>query len=275
MHPALATPELAQLICEKLQEPEPVCREGTLASLAVTCRALREPALDALWRTQRGIQNIIKCLPSHLWELREGLNTDPELEWHMTLREIKKGWPSLHIIGTIQPGDWTVPLSYSRRIKTLFISPFPAQIQVPDVTVFEAIASTLPTPLFFPKLRSLHCRTDEGLLPYMNLFLGTRMEFVHLDIAGDDFNDPVPSGLALQSLKRLHARGLFRLDGPTGSVLLCRPACDLIKQLDQIEDLSVPNVDREALERLARFTSLKALDLEYARPEFLEPAADG
>ncbi|KAJ7647948.1 hypothetical protein FB45DRAFT_782921 [Roridomyces roridus] len=287
MHPVLTTAELVELVCEKLNEPDPRPRfvgtsasEGTLASLAVTCRAFREPALDALWKMQRGIQNVIKCLPSHLWELREdALNMDADQEFEWTGENPHRR--PLHIIGTIQPGDWAVPLSYSRRIKTLFLcSPLPAEMHVLDTTLFEAIASTLPSPLFCPNLRSLHWGMDdeEDLLPYLNLFLGPRIEFVNFNIGTPTFNDiPIPSGLALQSLKRLHAPCNFKLAGSAAedAVLLCRPACELIKQLDQIEVLSLPNVNREALERLSRFPSLKALNLAYARPEVLGPASDG
>ncbi|KAJ7647955.1 hypothetical protein FB45DRAFT_1052356 [Roridomyces roridus] len=236
MHPALATPELVELVCEK------------------------DPALDALWSTQRGIQNIIKCLPSQLWEVRGVCtNTAPGV---------------LHIVGPVQPADWTVPLSYARRIKTLYVKD--PLVKMPDATVFKTITSTLPSQFLCPNLRTLHWGMDHNdHLPYIHLFLSPRIQFVNLDILTPNLETPIQSGLALQSLKRLHVHCACSLVSAVRNPPPCRQACDLIKQLDQIESLWVPNVNREALERLARLPSLKVLNLEYARTALLAPAAGG
>lgn len=45
---------------------------GTLAALGRTCRAFHEPALNALWSTQGSILSLLLCMPSDLWEKRDG-----------------------------------------------------------------------------------------------------------------------------------------------------------------------------------------------------------
>ncbi|EMD32168.1 hypothetical protein CERSUDRAFT_77732 [Gelatoporia subvermispora B] len=48
--------------------PPDVQGQSTLLSLAQTCRALCEPALDTLWETQENLVNLVKCLPEDALE---------------------------------------------------------------------------------------------------------------------------------------------------------------------------------------------------------------
>nr|GAT47701.1 predicted protein [Mycena chlorophos] len=60
MHPALGIAEIGSLICTELRldgSPEATCG---LAALARACRALGEPALDALWFQQDTMVNLLK-----------------------------------------------------------------------------------------------------------------------------------------------------------------------------------------------------------------------
>lgn len=41
---------------------------AALAALALTCKAFHDAAEDALWESQSGIFNLLKCFPGHLWE---------------------------------------------------------------------------------------------------------------------------------------------------------------------------------------------------------------
>lgn len=53
---------------EILNEIVKWCSKPTLCALTRTSVALSEPALDELWRVQAGLQNLVECLPSHLWK---------------------------------------------------------------------------------------------------------------------------------------------------------------------------------------------------------------
>jgi hypothetical protein len=63
MHLCLLPPEILLSICEFYQ---PIYLRATLASLARTCRILKEPALDTLWKHIDGFEPLIACLPEHV-----------------------------------------------------------------------------------------------------------------------------------------------------------------------------------------------------------------
>jgi hypothetical protein len=72
MHRALRIPEMVHSIVSHLgPELTPESRKGdsmALAALAISCTAFHEFALDALWRYQGTIMNLIQCMPAGLWE---------------------------------------------------------------------------------------------------------------------------------------------------------------------------------------------------------------
>ena len=80
MHRCLLVSELAQRIAEACA-PEykyaavrdcqfPFPGFGTLCSLARTCRALQQPALDVIWYYQSGVQHLVKFLPQGTWNMQ-------------------------------------------------------------------------------------------------------------------------------------------------------------------------------------------------------------
>jgi hypothetical protein len=77
MHQALLISEVVANICSQLvRGPHWYYDQclGTLAAFAVTCRAISEPALDALWCTQVSLAPLLRCMSSDLWEGREAEN---------------------------------------------------------------------------------------------------------------------------------------------------------------------------------------------------------
>jgi hypothetical protein len=62
MHRGLLIPEVVELICGVADFP-------TLSSLARTCQTFQPPALAVLWETQFGLMQLLKCMPSDLWEV--------------------------------------------------------------------------------------------------------------------------------------------------------------------------------------------------------------
>lgn len=79
MHNCLLIPELSARIAEacapQFKRPTSAWDAdgkfylASLCALARTCRALQGPALDVMWYYQFGLQNLIQCLPKHLWEM--------------------------------------------------------------------------------------------------------------------------------------------------------------------------------------------------------------
>ena len=59
MHSFIAIDEIFQVVLTNVIE------DVTLRSLALSCRAFYEPAMDVLWSDLEGLQPLVKCLPSH------------------------------------------------------------------------------------------------------------------------------------------------------------------------------------------------------------------
>jgi hypothetical protein len=65
-HRTLRITEIVCLICSHLN-PVPGAGVADLANLACTSKILHDPALDALWRDQDTIMNLMRCMPD-VWE---------------------------------------------------------------------------------------------------------------------------------------------------------------------------------------------------------------
>lgn len=80
MHPCLNVQEILWIIFDSLLNDAP-SRENTsaLISLAITCHTFEHMALDILWRTQRNLVPLIKCMPTDLW------TEDPTFGFNRTL----------------------------------------------------------------------------------------------------------------------------------------------------------------------------------------------
>ncbi|KAH6874252.1 hypothetical protein BKA70DRAFT_1086362, partial [Coprinopsis sp. MPI-PUGE-AT-0042] len=61
MHRCLEIPELFRWICKYFSD-----HKGSLATLATTCRALRDPALDELWYDTRGLFPLLVAMLKNL-----------------------------------------------------------------------------------------------------------------------------------------------------------------------------------------------------------------
>ncbi|KAH7928586.1 hypothetical protein BV22DRAFT_1004514, partial [Leucogyrophana mollusca] len=57
MHQCLTVPEILLHMCSYVRF------DATLLSLAITCKAFREPALDTLYCELKSFANLLRCLP--------------------------------------------------------------------------------------------------------------------------------------------------------------------------------------------------------------------
>ncbi|KAJ7647935.1 hypothetical protein FB45DRAFT_894810 [Roridomyces roridus] len=251
MHHCLTIPEVLGLIFEKVKkhggEYPPWSDDEaleTFASLALTCRAFQDPALDMLWSEQDTIRNVLKTLPSCLWVERK--ESGPS------------GWDVgfyFRIINTIEPEDWAVPLSYARRIRKLSLR-YEHEEEFPDAAMFKAIASA-PAEHFCPNLRSLvWASQEEAHLPFLNIFLGPNLESARIIL--DHFESSLPDNLSFRNLKNLE----FHCKMPSSAT--CRAASDLLTRLERVENLVVPCLDRNAVKYLSHLPSLRSLELSSA-----------
>jgi hypothetical protein len=61
---------ISEIVSLIFAEFHPECK-GTLSSLARTCKALQQPALDLLWHHQDGLIPLLKCMSNDLWYVTE------------------------------------------------------------------------------------------------------------------------------------------------------------------------------------------------------------
>ncbi|KAJ7101433.1 hypothetical protein B0H15DRAFT_411631 [Mycena belliarum] len=257
MHHCLGIPEIISLICGELAGPYSYlspANKGALAALARTSRDFQGPALEILWKKQETLENILKCLPSNLWEANTGM------AHHMRIK------------GHIQQADWERPLQYASRVQelTLRFRVMPKFIiAFPDVNVLEAIESSLPREYICPNLRTIHWEpTKSEEFPYICLFLGANVTSAQILLPQSTrSNISLLPHLALryQQLKNLCIHGGLE------SVRLCRASSAIAMNLDAIEAVSMDRLDRMALEHLSGLPSLKTLALRIPRVSDLGP----
>ncbi|KAJ6562902.1 hypothetical protein B0H10DRAFT_1135879 [Mycena sp. CBHHK59/15] len=78
MHRCWDALELTRMIFEQLESIRlapnrpPVSTAASLYRLALTCHKFADPAVTLLWESQYGVMPLLKCLPSHKWEISEG-----------------------------------------------------------------------------------------------------------------------------------------------------------------------------------------------------------
>ena len=65
MHPCLCIDEILRPIAREL-----VVSRGEATAVALACcrKSFEDPALDALWKTQLGISQLLKTLPGDVWD---------------------------------------------------------------------------------------------------------------------------------------------------------------------------------------------------------------
>ncbi|KAJ7753609.1 hypothetical protein DFH07DRAFT_823853 [Mycena maculata] len=160
MHRSLRIPEIVDLIFAELRTPRQGNEGKDFATLARTCKAFQDPALNLLWSEQHTLDNLLRTLPPHLWtEKRHPGFSD-----------------NLRLTGPVEPADWEVPLMYALRIRTLRLWMWTRDADKLPVDIFEAISSGLPRDYLCPNLRIISWFADEdAIFPYIRLFLGPKI----------------------------------------------------------------------------------------------------
>ncbi|EMD35041.1 hypothetical protein CERSUDRAFT_116547 [Gelatoporia subvermispora B] len=177
MHRCLQISEILYLVLRVLQgDPEDhyiALHPSTLAALARTCRAFREPALNILWERQNNIVGIIQCLPSGCWEYRH-------------VREGRKG-EMLSFMRSLVPRDWIRFIYYARKIKYLELSGkgsdhrdrFPSDAALLDLSTYRVSGA------LFPCLRKLSLfEVKSGYWNIMNIFVSPVLKILNVYDSG-------------------------------------------------------------------------------------------
>ncbi|KAI9567216.1 hypothetical protein HD554DRAFT_1008723 [Boletus coccyginus] len=122
--------------CSHLPFPIPLqehfLSQKDFLSLARTCRAFKEPALDILWVRLEDLSPLVRCLPEDSWENSKGV-------YSLNRR--------------LEQADWDIILGYTRRVQTL---PNLHDLCGLAVDCFEELSRPpSSTVSIFPKLRDV------------------------------------------------------------------------------------------------------------------------
>ncbi|GLB44366.1 hypothetical protein LshimejAT787_1602960 [Lyophyllum shimeji] len=152
MHPCLNLTEIQAVIFGHLLKPDlqvdgdPLPDFATLASVARTCTAFTEVALDALWRDQTSLAPLLQVMPADLWMLT--LRTEEASTGEVARPKI------LTFVRDLQEADCSRFDYYAPKIRRLLASRSSEPVY-PDETVFHSLRSYRPSHPLLPNLATL------------------------------------------------------------------------------------------------------------------------
>ncbi|KAK7035708.1 hypothetical protein R3P38DRAFT_3183521 [Favolaschia claudopus] len=223
---------------------------GDLARLARTCKLFKNPALNLLWYEQQTVINLIKCLPSHLWE-------ETILEPNRNLIG-----STIRIIGPLQPSDWDVSRSYAHRIRSLILDFYCDEDLVPAAQeLFEFLGTEFSQDYLCPNLTAIGFRSScsrESFIRYVSLFLGPKIVDVQLCLPSEDSHLLIDLPIPFPKLQRLY---LSSTDNYRGWPLDSDTLSEIVSSLDQIKYLDIDPLDQASIEYLSQLPALETLTL--------------
>ncbi|KAJ7893793.1 hypothetical protein B0H13DRAFT_2339527 [Mycena leptocephala] len=245
MHHCLQIYEIVDLIVAQL-EPQTCWQASCLAALARTCTTFHSSALDRLWKEQKNILNLIRCMPEDLWE-----TTDVDGDITLTPRR------------ALVVSDWDRVLTYAHRIKILFCcdststrangtgnptmfgiystlqrGEVPGDFLLPNLEQLswyhrEATDSSFIALFLGPRITSIRLRDQsDGHCPALGTLLERRLDLLSVTIHGVDWESPYSERTQLYSF---------------------------VRTLPRVEFLDVRTMDCETLSHLGQLAPLKTL----------------
>ncbi|KAF5313356.1 hypothetical protein D9611_008472 [Ephemerocybe angulata] len=179
MNRCLQAPEILQLICNQLPNDQKEDRQR-LRALALSCRALLEPALDRLWYKVHSLAFFIPTLPASMWKVE---SVTPGSRPKYTLMGLNRA---------ILTADLVRYLSYyAPRIQEIELGGLTSTFTVEAWQGLQAATSWKPgamTPYVRTIRWDLSPRGDTSLsekqlnraFPYLSLFAGPTTKSLHL-----------------------------------------------------------------------------------------------
>ncbi|KAG1889138.1 hypothetical protein F4604DRAFT_1914979 [Suillus subluteus] len=150
-------PEVVQLIFEYVYNPDRKIEDNegriTVAGLARTCQAFRDPALDVLWAQLHSLDPLVLCSGGRR------VNDNSQAVWERPLYD----------------ADWRILASYAKRVHILTVS------HQSDISTMHLLnCFTLPGALL-PSLAVLYWLPDhEDFYPFLHCFCGPTLKTLAL-----------------------------------------------------------------------------------------------
>ncbi|KAJ6544248.1 hypothetical protein B0H19DRAFT_1076383 [Mycena capillaripes] len=251
---ALQITEIARMICDEADPEWWGSPPKTLLALARTSKIFTERALDLIWREQRSLVPLVKCMPETLWEER---GTGFSLV--------------IHLRRPITFDDMPRLLFYSVRVRELQIQAVSLYGSV-HAEFLKALDMALPPQVFMPRLSHFSWyQKKKAHLSLMHHFLGPQTRKITLELGNE------MAGLSIlpyiqSSCPRVSE---FSFDVAADAVSI-RSISSVVCGWHHLTDLSVPNLDKAGFIHVAGLNSLTSLSLSDAKttallhpPEFL------
>ncbi|KAJ6566445.1 hypothetical protein B0H19DRAFT_1257661 [Mycena capillaripes] len=262
MHPALEILEIVEMIVEQVGSHDALPPLGiwkrkfsarhNLSVLARTSKVFLNPALNAPWRDQNTIANLLKCMPADVWDISERANDD--MEWPENILSIL---PKRIIVSA----DWERPLFYRHRVKSFTLDD---DYFLDTLDFFDALSLCLPMQFIFPNLQKLHWMPQpETTFPHIRLFLAPQIKELTLGSMENVSHLCILSNLTVQYPY------LMKIDIDTTLVELSIPLLSVfVKASTHLQYLAAPGLDVEAIVHASSLTGLRTFEL---RRRHLEP----
>ena len=136
-----------------LTEITPLLPKPSLAALSRTCKTIKDPALDQLWRHMESLIPLCKCLPQDVWSM--------DTTGRLASASLKKHVCHIDLISAIQVYhgtdnetiDWSTVQDYAKRMKVLSLS-YDEAVKV-SALMQTWRTSALPGEVLLPHMREL------------------------------------------------------------------------------------------------------------------------
>ncbi|KAJ7664059.1 hypothetical protein B0H17DRAFT_304113 [Mycena rosella] len=254
MHWALEIVEIVDMICGEIRSSTPTAThsdggdiifEGPLRHLAVLARTstvFHNTALDHLWNTQDTILNLLRCMPNDLWRINDGL-----------------GVPKISLLRSIASSDWQRPLIYSHRVKSFLMH------QPESSDFLQALSLFLLGDCIFPNLQNLRWLSPlPSSFHHISLFITPSIRHLSLLITGSFSQLSILSNLGAKCPALTHVAIYIATSQGTFPTL-----STFARSLMHVQSLTIPLVDRAALEHLSQLPHLQSLQFTGSfTPEF-------
>jgi hypothetical protein len=198
--------------------------KSDLIALALTCRILRDPALEALWEHLQDLGPLIRCLPEDL--RNEEARPVPAMPWeHGPPRVVRILVSYVHVFVSCllifckiqslarepdQTTDWSrfrFYASFIRSFKCVWSFQDPSTTSLIHPDIFGALAASYPERPILPRLSRLWWSSNLAD-PYIDLFTGPQLNFLTIQFPSSHISHLIQARaltLFTESMPNLHS----------------------------------------------------------------------